>query len=181
VTVTDPNLDEFGSLPLPAVPGSTVRALVEWTENEIGALLIQLEEAEREAHEAEREADEAERVHRLPISKPVPSGRGRQPAEQRTMNTVVPEQELSRPTPTGTDQRIAVEPDAYHVVPRTTVVVRPSLVNGQTIAIQATGGPEHRSGPPSHRRQRSMHVEANWRMKAGVALVLVGILLLKFG
>jgi hypothetical protein len=73
--------------------------------------------------------------------------------------------------------------------PRTTVVVRPSaggVAGGSSPA--ASVGPAiydpdsaSRSGAGSHRRSRSGWFRTHLMMKAGVALVLVGLLLLKFG
>lgn len=94
--------------------------------------------------------------------------------------------------PAGRDSYAPVPPlpaSPPSSAPRTTVVVRPSAGGAAAgSAPAASAGPAiydpnaaSRAGAGSHRRSRSGWFRTHLMMKAGVALVLVGLLLLKFG
>ena len=212
----------INSLPAGAVPGSTVRALVTWTENEIDQLLRQLDEAEREATATEREAERLSGPSPVPapvagpvpapvvgpvsgpmadpVPAPEPAGWGH-PEIGMTTGSVQPG--LSSPSHPGAEPAPAYRPSPSTGPPRTTVVVRPRASDPTALAgVTPPGSPAmagyafpvdtspvpapgavlyQPEGAPSHRPRRSGWFRTHLMMKAGVALVLVGLLLLKFG
>lgn len=142
-----------------------------------------------------------------PVPAPEPAGWGHpeigwgHPEIGMTTGSVQPG--LSSPSHPGAEPAPAYRPSPSTGPPRTTVVVRPRASDPTALAgVTPPGSPAmagyafpvdtspvpapgavlyQPEGAPSHRPRRSGWFRTHLMMKAGVALVLVGLLLLKFG
>lgn len=137
------------------LPGDVVRQLVEQHEEELEALAAELARARREAEEVEALV----RHH---------------PA----LGLLGPD-EASRLVPPSVRAPGAAEVTATSGPPRTTVVRRPSARPSGPDPAPAVGDPVPTG--PSERSAATRLVTSHWIWKAGVALTVVALLLLKFG
>ena len=142
------------------LPGDVVRELVERHERELESLAADLDRARREADAAEGRI----RAH---------------PA----LDLLGPD-EVARLVPAAVEP--GSRPPKVVAVPRTTVDRRPRT--SEPPVVQPGGGadgdPAHRpvgTGPADTRSAGSRLVTSHWVWKAGVALTVVALLLLKFG
>ena len=143
------------------LPGDVVRDLFERHEQEIESLLVDLGEARREADAAE----ELVRTH------PAFGLLGADEAER-----LLPRVEEDDPVDA------AVDADGR---PRTTVVHRsrptPTATATATAARASGGAASPDVAAPAGRSRASQLVTSHWVWKAGVALTVTALLLLKFG
>jgi len=144
-----------GSGGVDTLPGDVVRDLVERHEQELASLDAELESVRRQADAAEARI----RTH--------PALGLLSPDEAAHLIPVTADGPADRPASNG-----AVRPGP----PRTTVVHRASRVRAPS---PEPGAPDDGDDPPRSRGTRL--VTSHWVWKAGVALTVVALLLVKFG